>query len=799
MIIHYLKVAIRNLLKYKAQNIISILGLSVGILCFSVCLYCNRYIHAIDQCFKYKERIADINMYNPDGRMWSGTPATLPERLRQMQLQEAETFTFMAYPRPRSYNVEIADGKELPYEELNTIEVDTNYYSVFTPEVRQGSWGVASQTPNAVILTRSLAQKIFGTRENPIGKRMILMQRLSTSPNTTPRTGGIVYTIQAVIEDIPLNTSLSFLRKIDMLTLNDSEGLLLSDRRDSMTGGSTFALLRPGKTTAQLEASFRAMDLKHTLYEEENVVSASDFGKIFLEKSVVPYFAGTTFIVGLLILLTGLLNFFQFLTGSYLNRSHEFGIRKVNGSNGKQLLGLLFTQSLVILLIAFLLTFCLIEILNPSLSFSLFDFTLTIEQGLLWMQTAEYMVGIVGLCLLLCLFTVWRVRHVSIQTNIYMNKSKRHKQRMRNVLLGIQFFICWLFFIFTVALYLQAEKTNATLFQTLTEKEKSEILSVSLDYRFLKNDERLALIERISQHSGVKDKLLTDINYLKGMSGSSMQTEKGDRNSSFEVNVMSIPANFFEFMKIPILSGHTLQTDKDMVADHKLVERMQKDLLGTTLYNYRSDYTVCGICADFIADTYYQSQGYVFLPCDFKDYVGHCYLKCMPGKAEEVKAFVKKTLEESLPESIQLEVSTLLEDIHKEQAIENNLKGIILFFSLVSLVITLLGVYSAITLDTERRQKEVAIRKVNGAGLKQIIILFARMYVCLLVFSAAVAFPLCYVLIQAWKGMYIVFFNDGPLFWISIFAAVTTITALTIIFRILKIARTNPAEVIKSE
>lgn len=799
MIIHYLKTAIRNLLKYKAQNIISILGLSVGILCFSICLYCNRYIHATDQCFTHKERIADINMYNPDGRLWSGTSATLFEKLRNLPIREAEAFTFIAYPRERSYHVEVAEGKELPYEDLYTLEVDTAYHRVFTPEVLQGSWSVASQTPNAVILTRSLAQKIFGAKENPIGKRMILMQRLSTSPATTPRTGGIVYTIQAVIEDIPLNTSLSFLEKIDMLTLNDSEGLLLSDRRDSMTGGSTFALLRPGKTAAQLEASFRAMDLKHPLYEEENVVSASDFGKNFLEKSVAPYFAGITFVVGLLILLTGLLNFFQFLTGSYLNRSHEFGIRKVNGSNGKQLLGLLFTQSLVILLIAFLLTFCLIELLSPSLSFSLFDFTLTVEQGLLGMQTAEYMTGIIGLCLLLCLFTVWRVRHVSIQTNIYMNKSKRHKQRMRNALLGIQFFICWLFVIFTVALYLQAEKTNAALFQTLTGKEKSEILSISLDYRFLKNDERLALIERISRHSGVKDKLLTDINYLKGMSGNSMQTEKDNRNSSFEVNVMSVPANFFEFMKIPILSGHTLQTDRDMVADHKLAERMQKDLLGTTLYNYRSGYTICGICDDFIADTYYQSQGYVFLPCDFKDYVGHCYLKCMPGKTEEVKAFVRKTLEESLPESVPLEVSTLQEDIYEEQAIENKMKGIILFFSLVSLVITLLGVYSAITLDTERRQKEVAIRKVNGAGLKQIIILFARMYIALLVCSAAVAFPLCYALMQAWKGMYIVFFNDGPLFWISIFAAVTAITALTIIFRILKIARTNPAEVIKNE
>ena len=188
------------------------------------------------------------------------------------------------------------------------------------------------------------------------------------------------------------------------------------------------------------------------------------------------------------------------------------------------------------------------------LSFSLFDFTLTIEQGLLGMQTAEYMAGIIGLCLLLCLFTVWRVRHVSIQTNIYMNKSKRHKQRMRNALLGIQFFICWLFVIFTVALYLQAEKTGSALFHTLTGKEKSEILSVSLDYHFLENDEKLAIIERISQHSGVKDKLPANGNYLKGLSITGIQTEKDNRDSSFEVSLMRVSNNFFEFMNIPFLS-----------------------------------------------------------------------------------------------------------------------------------------------------------------------------------------------------------------------------------------------------
>ncbi len=133
MIRHYIKTAFRNLLKYKAQNIISIIGLSVGILCFSICLYCSRYINSTDKCFTHWERIADINLYTPAEEPYSGTPATLFESLRQLQFQEVEAFTFVAYPRPRSYNVETIDKEELPYEDLYAMEVDTAYHSVFTP------------------------------------------------------------------------------------------------------------------------------------------------------------------------------------------------------------------------------------------------------------------------------------------------------------------------------------------------------------------------------------------------------------------------------------------------------------------------------------------------------------------------------------------------------------------------------------------------------------------------------------------------------------------------------------------
>ena len=135
----------------------------------------------------------------------------------------------------------------------------------------------------------------------------------------------------------------------------------------------------------------------------------------------------------------------------------------------------------------------------------------------------------------------------------------------------------------------------------------------------------------------------------------------------------------------------------------------------------------------------------------------------------------------------------------ESQDFENKLKDIILFFSIVCLIITLLGVYSAITLDTERRQKEVAIRKVNGAGLKEIILLFARLYIWVLGISAAIALPIVYLIIQQWKQMYLVFFNDGILYWGGILLGVTSITALTVIFRILKVARINPASIIKNE
>ena len=105
MIKHYFKVAFRNLWKYKAQNIISTIGLAVGLLCFSICMYCSRFVESTNHCFDNYSRIAELNLYNEQtGDYFSGTQVALSEELRTWAMGEVEAISCMAYPRERSFH-----------------------------------------------------------------------------------------------------------------------------------------------------------------------------------------------------------------------------------------------------------------------------------------------------------------------------------------------------------------------------------------------------------------------------------------------------------------------------------------------------------------------------------------------------------------------------------------------------------------------------------------------------------------------------------------------------------------------
>ena len=149
-------------------------------------------------------------------------------------------------------------------------------------------------------------------------------------------------------------------------------------------------------------------------------------------------------------------------------------------------------------------------------------------------------------------------------------------------------------------------------------------------------------------------------------------------------------------------------------------------------------YTVTGVTEPFIINTHTMDvYGCAFIPSNFENYFGHCYVKCHPGEKAKAKASLETFLQKRLPESIEIKMTTMMDDIKEVQALEFKFRGIVGFMALVVIAISLLGIYAAITLDTEYRRKEMAIRKVNGAGLKDIVFIFARLHSWILMITAA--------------------------------------------------------------
>lgn len=802
MIRHYFKIALRHLLKYKTQNVISIVGLAVGLLCFSICFYVNRFMGSVDQSFKHYERLTELSLTSSEGRAYSGTPYSLIQKVRSHQWTAVEAFTAVSYVRSRPYNVQIDDQKVLPYE-LKTMEVDSLYNRLFTPAILAGNWQNAVHTPNAVILTESAAKRMFRQTEEAIGKQMVLTNRLNTSPSTTPQTGGIAYTIQAVIEDFPGNTSLNFMNQIDMLTLNDSDGVFQVND-PTFTGTTLYGLLQEGKSVEEFEQEMKNAKFQISLFSDNDQLNVSPIGQREDIKSVSLMFSLTTGTAGLLILLIGLLNFYNFQTGSFLNRYREFTLRKVLGNNIFGLFRMQFTQMALVIFLTVLLAGCLVELFSSSLYLSIFRFNIRIDKPQLLWHLVQYTAGLLLLSSLVCIGTALHCRRLTVQAGLRGSGKRGGKRRLRNALLGIQFFICWLFVSITAGLYLQSIKTTESMYDTLSENEKKEILGFSLSYTFMKNEEKLALIDRIRQHSGVKEALPADIAFTEGISGNGLYEDK-DKSSYINVSVIQVPTSFPSFMQLPLVAGRNIQTADEILVSRSFADTQKEDMLGKVYYDWDGKgHSVCGVLEDF--NTYIYNDGFgqefakcVYFPSETDKYVGYCYLKCLPGQENAVRDAIAKELRKSLPESVEPQIMSLTDEIQEQQDMENKLKDIVLFFAAVSIIITLLGVYSAITLDTERRQKEVAIRKVNGAGIARIIALFSNLYAWLLVGSAVVAFPLVLLLLSQWKTMYKVFFNYGLLYWGGIFLGVTLLVALTVIFRILKIARINPAEIIKGE
>ena len=758
MIKHYLKTAFHNILKHKTQSVVSILGITAGILCFSVCTYYVRATYRGDSEFpRFKEmvtlRVLDPNdatyrpVYDPD----------VQNRFMELFSEDMELVAGMEYST-RRYNIDLKHHGTERKVRVTSKECNGDFVLVYPPKLMMGSLEEFRKYPNSVIITEELSKKLFGD-ESPLGKTLHVESVTYYNPNTLP-----TFTITGVMKPY-----LPFV-------LNDFSLFNILHHYDVQDG-------------------YDGYDYTYILKPEANIRNLNDrLSKIGFEKEAKPTLFYTrelreinpaaffVSLIGLFVLLAGLLNYLNITIGTFVNRTGELGLRKVLGALRYQQFFLLFAELLVILSVSFLLCIALTETLIPYLMSTMpADFTRELPLSLneLLRHQSMYFLCILVLCSLIALIGIFRINE----------KQKTSRHRVRNILLGVQFSICMLFVLATGATYFVSKNTLKIKAPYLNETEMEHILFIDLHRERSISEKHIPEITQYIRSSSLFDTFA----FVRDRS-SRVENYKNEPASS-EIAIKYVPSEYLEIMKFP-LTRPLNNGEPCCFINEALNEKLKKDSLDYIQID-GIIYPVAQVVNSIETGWSYLKE-IAYIPVTNVHNPSHIYIRSQEGKPKEAFAALQAEIQSYLPEYNDFEIKSLRE--HHLSSGQDILQALFAICSVICILITILGLYGAIAIDTERKQKEVAIRKINGAGIKQIYWMFGKSYLRLFLIAAIIICVAGLFVLNLLSSNLKIFFNyTNPFYWIFSFLMVAIVIICTIVYRIHVIARINPADIIKTE
>ena len=826
--------------EHKVQNLITVIGLAFGLYCFSLTTYSTRIINSTNKCFDNYSRIASLVC---DTKPKDTIPSTrmtylkggVVDKVKGLHLHDIQAVCRVLYPCNNSY-IFMGDSEKEKTVNMNSTEISGDFMQIFTPRVIQGSWNNAATMPNSVVLTRSMARKIFKQEGRALGRKLrhrsdawgVMSGPRSCNYTSHDGSSKVIYTVRAIIEDIPIGTTLSFFNPIEMLLLND-ESSAAFEKRYYMTNddGAGFVLHYDGVKEGEINQIYLLLapgthreKLSKQLYGKSGVWDEKNRGYylqspepeeilyVTLRDKFSPVAGG----IGMLVLLICLINYFTLLTGSWINRMKEFSLRKLLGANGTSIFVMLTLHTLVILVAAGLLTLLLRELYMPRTIAIAGNIGFELTDGSFILYLVEYIGGIALLSIAICAFLSTYIMHSLSQTQL----AGRGKGALwRNLALGAQFLICWIFVIFSMSLQIESQNKKSEIYSSLTDEEKGLIFQINWGQLGADKNTRESLTQQITHMSGVKEVAGSGPLEINNYNLTNLEVD------GKKINCSSISAdkNFARFMNLHFVKGCNYKAEGEFLVN-EIFARNHHLKVGQQFKAWKGMNTITGIVEGTLnnpinpTDTLW-NQMCIYQTEDnpsalskkarkgFLLSSGHSTLalsiKARKGCEKSVRKMVENLLNNELPQVSAdkggIHIESLEEEIERSLNFELRYRNIILFVTLASLFITLIGVYAAISIDTERRRKEMAIRKINGARPAQIALLFVRRYLWLLLGSFILSIPMLFYIAKLWgKSL-----NNGILFWIAIPAAITLLTLATLAIKVWNIVRENPAEVVKGQ
>lgn len=800
MITNLLKIAYRNILKDRFYSMIKVLGVSIAVAASTlIIIYLNGQL-SYDKFHANADRIYRLNLFtNWEGDEVKGarTPPPLGHAFAQ-NFPEIKAVTRL-YPIEKS----IVRNRNVIYTETNAYAADEKLFSVFSFKLQQGDPNTALANPFSLVLSQQAALKYFGSLD-VIGNMLDI--------------DGQSFNITGVLVDIPSDSHLKF----DFLISLSSVPIIKSfDWNWFWCQLYTYVLLEDGATPGTLgpkipdviktQAGPLIAEFTGQTYEQYlssggifefylqpllNIHLSSDDVLRQSEPSVEPKYIYSLFIISALIILIACINFINLSIATSASRAKEVGVRKAVGALKNQLAFQFFAESIIITFISFLLSFVLV-LLSLDYFNSYVDNQLEFET--LFQTGWAFGYATILMIVVAVLSGAYPAMYLASFNAIQALKGKMNgvasKNGLRSTLMIFQFVVASALITCTLIINRQVELMSQ---QNLGFGKENLLIINNLDKiggkKLLKNE--------VLDFPGISEASIT--NHLPGEKFTQDFFRSEGQHVDVALNYFSVDYDFLTTMEMKLVSGRNFSRDfgsdqTAIILNEAAVK--QFDLSNPTASFLTTGgeghkYNVIGVVKDFN----YESLRKEIRPCAL----------ILSDKGEFLALrmnteSLKKNLEiiqekwSSYGSNVPFEYFFLDSSFDKLFHFEQRIGKIITGFSILTVIISCIGLLSLSIYTSELRNKEMSIRKVLGSSVSAIFLLLSKDFGRMILIAFLISMPISYLIMDSWLQGFYYKISIGYSSFVQAALLVLLISFITVVQQFVKISMLNPIKFLKEQ
>ncbi len=796
MLFNYLKTALRNILRNKFYSVINILGLSVGIAVFLLIFFYVEYEYNFDKHFPQAEQICRIttNMYweNGDIQYTAVSANAVAPALKKDYPEVIAATRFRVNPSVfvEKQLVDTLNAVNKNFEEVYFI--DSSFFKVFQIDFERGNSNMAFGISNSIILSASMAEKYF-QKEDPVGRSIQI-------------NNDKIYNVTAIFEDIPQNSHFNF---EFLINASDDPDFKTDQWRKMDT--YTYALL--DKNTDLVEFEKKLVDFKITYQEPyKNLIdfkvqpmldihlrSQNDFeaAKTSNKQMILIIFG-----IAILILIIAAMNYMNLSIAQSLIRSKEVGLRKVVGATKGKIIAQFMGESFLMTFIALFSAVVITEVLLPV--FNSFTYS---------HLAPDYLNSSWKLLLLVILTAVISGSYPAFYVSSFQ-PARVLKGRsigtsgdnwLRKVLVVFQFTISVILLIGIGIFFSQ--------FNYIKNKDLGFRKDVMLNVYFW-NDSIGSFSQQFKNEivsiPGIEKICLSD--HVPGSEPWYEHFWPEGFESHMPMRTLNVSPEYIPSLDLKLVSGRNFSNNCGLdtaacILNEAALEHFGWDMnnaIGKTIkYNFSQswDEIIASKVIGVVKDYHYQSLHQRIEPVVFTMHKKFYPIVTMQLDKNNITQTLEqvKSAYELLGYPFPFDYEFLDKEVEEMYITDQKLGKILVWFTILSIFIACLGLLGLSSFSVEKRTKEIGIRKVFGASVMDVLVVFTKEFSILVLIASIIATPIGWYIMQQWLNNFA--YHSKISWWIYFNSAVLVffVAMLTVGFQSYKYAQRNPAEVLKYE